>query len=283
MPIADNWMYRARRLAGLTCAIPVLLSWSAAAPGAVLDQSQNSTSSNRFIGATDQRIAQTFTPSIEGELSQVRLRIGYLPSTGGNASDLLLAVMTTTNNGVPSGTVLGTSSLAHTAFPSAGGLFASPYTEFDFSGVPLHAGQRYALALRETTPATVCSPGKPACAEPAYRANYLFAQNAYPRGQLFSGIGAVPTFALTGDLSFQTYMTATTAAMTATTGAEVMPEPAAWLALITGLAVLALTRLRPRRLQTAQSLTSNRTVCVATSPRSSVHSNNRSSLCAAST
>ena len=279
MPTADNWMYRAKRLAGLTCVLPVLLSWSAAAPGAVLDQSQNSTNSNRFIGATDQRIAQTFTPSIEGELTEVRLRIGYLPSTGGNASDLLLAVMTTTNNGVPSGTVLGTASLAHTAFPSAGGLFASPYTEFDFSGVPLHAGQRYALALRETIPATVCSPGKPACAEPAYRANYLFAQNAYPRGQLFSGIGAVPTFALTGDLSFQTYMTATTAT---TAAAEAMPEPATWLALIAGLALLAAARSRPRR-QTAQSLTSSRTVWVATSPRSSVHSKNRSSLCAAST
>jgi len=249
MPAADNWMYRARRLAGLTCALLVLLSWSAAAPGAVLDQSQNSTSSNRFIGATDQRIAQTFTPSIEGELTEVRLRIGYLPSTGGNASDLLLAVMTT-KNGVPSGTVLGNASLAHTAFPSAGGLFASPYTEFDFSGIPLHAGQRYALALRVTTPASVCRLGKPACTQPAYRANYLFAQDAYPRGQLFSGIGAVPTFALTGDLSFQTYMTATTAAMTATTAAELIPEPAAWLALIAGLALLAATRLRPR-LQTA--------------------------------
>jgi hypothetical protein len=279
MPAADNWMYRARRLTGLACAIPVLVSWSTAAPGAVLDQSQNSTSSNRFIGATDQRIAQTFTPSIEGELTEVRLRIGYLPSTGGNASDLLLAVMTTTNKGVPSGTVLGASSLAHTAFPSAGGLFASPYTEFDFSGIPLHAGQRYALALRVTTPASVCSSGKPACAEPAYRANYLFAQDAYPRGQLFSGIGAVPTFALTGDLSFQTYMTATTAT---TAAAEAMPEPAAWLALIAGLAVLAAARSRSRR-QTAQSLTSSRTVWVATSPRSSIHSNDRSSLCAART
>ena len=242
MHAADNWTDRTR-LVGIVCAIPVFLSWSVAASGAVLDQSQDATGSNIFIGATDQRIAQTFTPSIEGDLSEVKLQIGYLPSIGGTASDLLLEVMTTASNGAPSNgapssTVLGTASLAHTAFPTAGGLLDPTPTAFDFSGIPLHAGQRYALALRVTTPGSVCGPATPACTEPSYRASYHLATDAYPRGQLFSGVGPVPNFALIGDLSFQTFMIPA--------AAQAAPEPTTWLALLAGLAGLVATRVWPR-------------------------------------
>src|SRR5690242_5216016 len=124
----------ARRLRSLVPAAAVLLSCSAGVQAAVvLDQSQDAADRNLFIGALDQRIAQTFTAGVDGELGQVRLRIGYLPSTGGgDASDLLLQLMSTTG-GAPNGTVLGSASLAHTAFPIAGGLLNSDYTAFNFA------------------------------------------------------------------------------------------------------------------------------------------------------
>src|SRR5215813_553268 len=172
---------------GAACLLAFLVAWTARA--AVVDQSQENANSNLFIGAIDQRIFQTFTPAIEGELTDVRLRIGYLPSTGGDASNLLLELMTTTASGAPSGSVLATVSLAHGAFPIAGGILESSFTDFVFGGVPLHAGTRYALALRVASPQAVCVSAMSACTEPAYRANYLFATDAYTRGQLFEGTG----------------------------------------------------------------------------------------------
>ena len=223
----------------LGCLLFTLLSWIAIAPAAVLDQAQDTTNSNILVGPGDQRIAQTFTPTIAGKLEKVRLRIGYLPAVTGDAGDLLLEVMNT-DNGVPTGTVLGTGSLAHTAFPLAGGLFNSPYTDFDFTtGVSLLAGTRYALALRVAGGST-CAGGPASCSTPAYRADDVFGVNPYPNGQLFMGSNALPTFALNGDLSFQTYMAA---------AAVAVPEPAGWLTLIVGLAMLpAARRLRGSRL-----------------------------------
>jgi hypothetical protein len=218
----------------LGCLLFTLLSWITLAPAAVLDQSQDTTNSNILIGPDDQRIAQTFTPGIDGKLEKVRLRIGYLPAVSGDAGDLLLEVMNTDND-LPNGTVLGSASLAHGAFPLAGGLFNSPYTDFDFPGVPLHAGTRYALALRVLGGDT-CGAGSASCTTPAYRADDVFGVDPYPIGQLFLGANVLPTFALSGDLSFQTYMTA-----------AAVPEPAGWLALIAGFAALAAAR----RLRTA--------------------------------
>jgi hypothetical protein len=209
--------------------------WPAVSSGAVIDQVQDLTSSNLLVGATDQRIAQTFTAGIEGELSQVRLRIGYLPSTGGDASDLVLEVMNPDINGLPAGSVLGSVSLSHTAFPIAGGLFnPTRYTDFDFAGIPLHAGSRYVLSLRVATPAAVCGAGSASCTEPAYRADYFFSgTDPYPGGQLFTGTGAVPRLALFGDLSFQTFMN---------TPLVAVPETRTWAALLFGFAGLAMTR-----------------------------------------
>jgi len=220
----------------LGCLLFILLSWTTIAPAAVLDQSQDTANSNVLVGPGDQRIAQTFTPAIAGKLEKVRLRIGYLPAAIGDAGDLLLEVMNT-DNGVPTGTVLGTVSLAHTAFPLAGGLSNSAYTDFDFTtGVSLLAGTRYALALRVAGGST-CAGGPASCSTPAYRADDVFGVNPYPNGQLFTGSNALPTFAPNGDLSFQTYMAA---------AAVTVPEPASWLALIAGLASLSTARrLRP--------------------------------------
>jgi len=226
----------AQRLCSRVWAAVILLLTSVGAPAAiVLDQSQDAADHNLFIGALDQRIAQTFTPGIDGDLEQVRLRIGYLPSTGGSdASSLLLQVMSTTG-GAPSGNVLASASLPHTAFPIAGGLLNSDYTAFDFGGVPLHRGTVYALALRVAVPGDTCARETGSCSQPAYRANYLLNSDAYARGRLFSASAAVPNFALSGDLSFKTFMNV---------AATAVPEPGIGLALLAGLGFVAAARLR---------------------------------------
>ncbi len=219
-----------RRLACLLGIPVVLLSVSVRAPAAVLDQSQITTNSNIFIGAVDQRIAQTFTPAITGDLDAVGVRIGYLPSPAGDASDLVLDVTSTTAGGLPTTTVLGTATLAHTAFPLAGGFNPAQFTQFSFTDLALHAGTRYALVLHVKTPGAVCG-NRPQCSEPAYRANDVFGSDPYAGGQLFMASAALPTFALVGDLSFQTFMTATTIAV---------PEPQTWFGFLIGLTALLL-------------------------------------------
>jgi len=93
MLTADTPSDSARQFACLACALLGLIAWSVMAPAAVLDQAQDATSSNISVGPSDQRIAQTFTPAIDGKLEKVRLRIGYLPAVTGDAGDLLLEVM----------------------------------------------------------------------------------------------------------------------------------------------------------------------------------------------
>ena len=229
MLTADTPSDSARHFACLACALLGSIAWSVMAPAAVLDQAQDATSSNINVGPSDQRIAQTFTAGVDGELEKVRLRVANLPSLTSEAPNLILEIMNT-DQGVPNGAVLGTASLPHTAFPDAGGLVISPtrYTDFDFAGVPLHAGTRYALGLRAA--ADTC--GLVSCAAPAYRVDDMFGGDPYPAGQLFLGTGAVPTFLLVGDLSFQTFMGQVAH----------VPEPNTWLVLIAGLAALAVAR-----------------------------------------
>jgi|SRR5689334_17083626 len=209
-----------------------ILMSATGARAAVLDQSQDNVDSNLFIGTGDARIAQTFTAGLDGELTQVRLRIGYLPGTGGalDASDLLLEVMSVDTAGKPSGTVLATASHAHGDFPLAGGFNDSPYTAFNFGGVPLHRKTQYALALRVASPDQPCASAGASCTPPGYRANDAFASDFYPAGALFSGAGAVPGVQLRGDLSFQTFMSA-------------VPEPQAWLAALLGIGAWSLRGL----------------------------------------
>jgi hypothetical protein len=210
----------------LACVFLAWIAVSGVARAAVLDQSQDGIKGSIIVGPSDQRIAQTFTPGLDGDLETVRLRIAVSPSLTPDGSDLLLEIMNTTD-GVPNGVVLGTASLPHTAFPDATGVVptATPYADFAFSGLELRAGTRYALALRAA--ANTC--GSISCEAPAYRVDTIQGVDPYPLGQLFVASGVLPTFALDGDLSFQTYMARITP----------VPEPAGWLVFIVGIAALA--------------------------------------------
>jgi len=146
----------------------------APAEAALLDQSQetwNNGARNNSAVAT----WQTFTPGVTGNLVAVDIAIGRVDDFG--YSDLSVEIVTTAG-GVPTGTVLGSATVAVASVPFDAG---TPFFSVGFSPpVPLTAGTLYAIHLS--------SPGTAAGA--LWEWALALGTNPYAGGEFFADVDA---------------------------------------------------------------------------------------------
>lgn len=121
----------------------------AATASAAVDQQQPSidaTVGGLAIGWGSQEIlAQTVTAGVAGTLTEVRLPVACTPP-----ADLIVSIEGVTAAGLPNGTVLSTRTFSGSTLPS---FYPAPPTLRSFAlttGVPLIAGQRYAIVLNSS-------------------------------------------------------------------------------------------------------------------------------------
>jgi len=159
---------------------------------ATLDQSQTASdgyAAIQFFGDE----GQTFTAGITGNLSQVDLEL----SRTGSPGDLIVQIQTV-SGGVPSGTILASTTVAEASVIESD-------VSFDWISVPLSApvgvtaGTQYAIVLT--------APAAPPCCD-GYKWAALF-QDVYPGGTLVqrSGRGAAWESIPSVDFAFKTYVT----------------------------------------------------------------------------
>lgn len=177
------------------------LGIAAPAHAGTLDQQQTIYAGSFDLGLNgpDRVAAQTFAAGLTGGLDRVDLPIGY--EAGCEPSGPLIVQIRTVANGLPSGTVLASASLASSQVDNEVGA-ATDFVSVAFaSPAPVKAGTAYAIVL--------LAPEAGDCGGPlAYYEWQLGADNPYPDGAaLFSTNGGTtfPAFGTT-DGAFRTYV-----------------------------------------------------------------------------
>lgn len=153
------------------------------------------------LNGPDRVAAQTITAGLTGGLDQVDLPVGYEASC--QPSGPLIVQIRTVANGLPSGTVLASASLASSQVDNEVGA-ATDFVSVAFaSPAPVTAGIAYAIVLS--------APEAGDCGGPlAYYEWQLGADNPYPAGAAFfsaNGGTTWPAFGTT-DGAFRTYVVA---------------------------------------------------------------------------
>lgn len=151
---------RHRTLAGIvTVGLAVFVLTTAGAAGAAgsLDQSQTGSDFTEFLNSPVSSVgvmfAQTFTPGITGNLSQVDLVLGQGINCVADAP--LDVAIETTSGGLPSNSAIASASLPQASVPTA-----PDWTSVQFSPAPaVAAGVQYAIVL--SSEASNCTNGGP--------------------------------------------------------------------------------------------------------------------------
>jgi hypothetical protein len=168
--------------------------------------------------------AQTFTISSADQLSQIGVDL-EIYGTPGETTSLTFNLLST-SDGVPTSTVLGTSTLTGLSVSSSPELV---FADFSSQDINLTAGQyAFSLSLPNSSSNDV---GAGAIGD-------IPAAGTYPGGQAYNGSssGWVPMGGGNYEIGFEV------------TGTALTPEPSTWALLLGGLGLLAFLHLRTRRI-----------------------------------
>ena len=184
----------------VTSAVAVL-GIAAPAHAGTLDQQQTTYDGSFDLGLNgpDRVAAQTFTAGLTGGLDQVDLPVGY--ETGCQPVGPLIVQIRTVANGLPSGTVLASASLASSQVDDEVGATTDFVSVAFASPAPVKAGIAYAIVL--------LAPEAGDCAGPlAYYEWQLGADNSYPTGAAYFSVNGGTTWPAFGttDGAFRTYV-----------------------------------------------------------------------------
>jgi hypothetical protein len=113
---------------------------ASAAAGDTLDQSQTAQNTWGMIGS-GAGTGEVFTAGQSGYLDRVSLYVGQYAANPA-ATTVSVSIQTVTNDGVPSGTVIGTGFIRADDIPASGG-----WVDADIDGAFVTAGTKYALIL----------------------------------------------------------------------------------------------------------------------------------------
>ena len=175
-----------------------LLWQSHALFAAQLDQQQLNNSGGGSLFNAVTWVGQTFIPAVSGELSRLDISLFCFQCAGTNP-DIVVEVRTTNGVGLPTSTVLATTTLA--GFSSGASTF---YSAVFTSPATLTAGTMYAFTLH----------GSAARATGTYAASFSTTAAAYPTGNRVGSSNSGQTWTITGsglpstprDLTFRTFM-----------------------------------------------------------------------------
>ena len=162
-----------------------------------IDQQQLNSSGGGSLFNSLTWVGQTFVPGVSGALSRLEVSLFCFQCAGANP-DIIVEVRTT-SGGLPTGTVLATTSV--TGFSSASSAF---YSAAFTSPATLNAGTTYAFTIRSTAARTTGT----------YAASFSTTAAAYPDGNRVGSSNSGLTWTVIGsglpstprDLTFRTWM-----------------------------------------------------------------------------
>lgn len=193
----------------IACALLLAVPSVRAAVGEVIDQSNPHIFSAGAIGfgsATlynSNRLVQTFTAGINGQLTRVDLQLmqsGTLPTNTINQDITLLVFMPLNGSSPVSGNPLATATISHFDIPGNSAVLngAVVSVSLDTSPVPMIAGQTYSLEL--VTDQVWDSRPR------GWHFGWLLTGNSYSGGTEWLNSGNTDFVSQTTDLSFQTFV-----------------------------------------------------------------------------
>ena len=176
--------------AAVCVSVAVALAGPASATTGQLDQSYSASGPGGFV-EVQQTVAQTFTPSVSGDLTDIGVELWTY--TGNPGMPVQVEVTATTAGSPDDSNVLGTGTIASNAIGSSAAFETTPIT-----GTPyLVAGQQYAIVL------SVSTNGSGGYYETS--TNY---SNGYAGGTAWWEFNSTPPFSDAGwDDAFETFMT----------------------------------------------------------------------------
>ena len=188
-----------KRLTSLCLAFALWLSHGAFVGAAQIDQQQLNNSGGGSLFNTVSWVGQTFVPGVSGALVELDVSLFcFLCGVGGTDPDIIVEVRTT-SGGLPTSTVLATTTRA--GFSSSSSTF---YSAVFTSPAMLTAGTTYAFTLRSATARTTGN----------YAASFSTNAAAYPEGNRVGSTNGGSSWTITGtgipptprDLTFRTFM-----------------------------------------------------------------------------
>jgi hypothetical protein len=204
-------------------AIVLLLCFQLPAPGAILDQEFDPAySSFIWLGQDRPYAAQTVTPSITGNLTQVDLNLQRNSTYQG---EWTISVQRTTASGVPNGDVIATVTLAATEVPQYPNASQFAVLSVFFSELPaVQVGKPFAIVVNPSPPVS----------EPTGKGYWWGTSGGgYSGGATYTGVSLSSwTWLASGsDRGFKTYVE------------PLVPEPSSAISIL----AIPLFRILPRR------------------------------------